>query len=104
MSISQEGRPRVSSKKRATSTQISEPRDQVVGPGRRQHKVFCGDKDTLGTEAFVSCVAHRLSSCNDLPRDVVIYTEIREMQKLRSHEGGFLSDSDLGVSWDFNGR
>lgn len=34
----------------------------------------------------------------------VTYTEIREKQKLKSHEGGFLSDSDLGVSWDLEGR
>jgi len=58
----------------------------------------------LKTKALVSLVAHGLSGCNDLPSDVVTYTEIREKQKLKSHEGGFLSDSDLGISWDLEGR
>ncbi len=58
----------------------------------------------MKTKALVSFVAHRLSDCSDSPSDVVTYTEIREKQKLKAHEGGFLSDSDLGVSRDLEGR
>lgn len=58
----------------------------------------------MKTKALVSFVAHRLSGCSDSPSDVVTYTEIREKQKLKAHEGGFLSDSDLGVSRDLEGR
>ncbi len=57
----------------------------------------------MGTEVFVSFVAHKLSGGNDLPSDVVTCTEIREMQKLKSHQG-FFSEINLDISWDLEGR